>query len=134
MHDYAWVCHSCKAVNDPGDIACRACGFPAEATGGQIQEAVTGIKQPPPLSRKELRRQQRAQLAALPLWKKPFAYFLRIVEFIGGLTLWLGVFNLAMRQVLVGLALAVVAEVLFQLLKGKSDGQQTTSQQLPPVA
>lgn len=125
MTEYAWVCHSCKAVNIPGESACRACGYPAEATGAEIEEAVTGIKQAPALSRKELQRQRRAEFAALPLSKKPFAYFLRLLQIIGSLVFGLGIFNLALQQVLIGLALAIAAEVLFQILRGKSDGQQT---------
>lgn len=132
MGDYAWVCHSCKAVNAPGELACRACGFPAVATGAQIEEAVTGIKQPPRLNRKELQRQRRAELAGLPLHKKPFAYFLRVVQFIGGVILWIGIFNLAAGEVLMGIALAVVAELMYQLLKGKSDGQPSISQEHAP--
>lgn len=122
---YSWVCHSCKTVNNPGEGACQACGFPAVATGEEIQAAVTGIKRPAQLSRKELLRQRRREIAALSLWKKPFAYLFRLVQFVGGLVLWFGVFNLAVRQIMLGIALAVVAEVLYQLLKGKSNGQQT---------
>jgi hypothetical protein len=128
MAGYAWVCHSCKAVNSPGENACRNCGFPAVATGSEIEEAVTGIKQPPSLSKKELQQQRRAELSALPLWKKPFAYSLRMVQFIGSLVFGLGIFSLSLQQVLFGLALAFVAEVFFQILKGKSGAQQNLPQ------
>ncbi|MDR2838004.1 MAG: hypothetical protein LBV49_05470 [Azonexus sp.] len=133
MPNYAWICYTCKAVNDPSDIACRTCGFPAEATGKQIEEAVTGIKQPPSQSSKELRRQRQAELAALPAWKKPLAYFLYAVQFFAALILWAGIFNLTMSLVLIGIASLTVAEVLYQLLKGKTGDQQTAAPQLPPV-
>jgi len=118
MAGYVWVCHSCKAVNSPGDGACRNCGFPAVATGGEIEEAVTGVRQLPALSRKELQQQRRAEFSALPVWKKPFAYFLRMVQFVGSTIIGLGIFSLSLQQVIFGLALAFVAEVFFQILNG----------------
>jgi hypothetical protein len=133
MAGYAWVCHSCKAVNSPGNNACRNCGFPAVATGREIEEAVTGVKQPPALSNKELQQKRHAELSALPFWKKPFAYSLRIVQFIGSLVFGLGIFSLSLQHVLSGLALAFVAEVFFQTLKGKSGAQQNLPKKLPPV-
>lgn len=124
MAGYAWVCHSCKAVNNPGESTCRYCGFAAVATSAEIEEAVTGIKQLQSLSQKELQQQRRAEFSALPLWKKPFAYSLRMVQFIGSVFFGLGIFNLSLKQILFGLALAVFAEVFFQILKGESGAQQ----------
>ncbi|WP_234085619.1 hypothetical protein [Azonexus sp. R2A61] len=124
MAGYAWVCHSCKAVNNPGESTCQYCGFASVATGAEIEEAVTGIKQPPALSKKELQHQRHAEFSALPLWKKPFAYSLRMVQFIGSVVFGLGIFSLSLQQILFGLALAFFAEVFFQILKGKSGAQQ----------
>jgi len=128
MAGYAWVCHSCKAANNPGESTCRYCGFAAIATGVEIEEAVTGIKQRPSFSKKELQQQRRAEFSAFPFWKKPFAYFLRMVQFIGSVVFGLGIFNLSLRQTLFGLALAFFAEVFFQMLKGKSGAQQNIPQ------
>ena len=124
MPDYAWVCHSCKASNSPGAEVCQACGFPATASGAQIAEAVTGIKRQPFPSRKELFRVRRQEIAALPFWKKPFAYALRAVQLIGAVIFWVAVFSLSWQGAALGLSLAVVAELLFQVLKGKPYGRQ----------
>ncbi|MGE5492255.1 MAG: hypothetical protein ACM31P_13310 [Actinomycetota bacterium] len=128
MPDYTWICHSCKATDQPGEEICRRCGFPAVATGSEIDEAVTGVKRQPALSRKELQRQRRAEIAALSIWKKPFAYALRAVQFVGGLVFFSGIFDLSGSEMLLGLASGIVAEVLYQLLKGRSDTQPTSAQ------
>lgn len=127
MPDYTWVCHSCKATNQPDEEICRRCGFPAVATGSEIDEAVTGVKRQPELSRKELQRQRRAEIAALPIWKKPFAYALRAVQFVGGLVFFSGIFDLSGSEILLGLASGVAAEVSYQLLKGRSVTQPTSA-------
>lgn len=120
MPDYTWLCHSCKMPNQPGNEICRQCGLPALATGAEIDEAVTGIKRQPALSRKEWQRQRRAEIAALPIWKKPSAYALRLVQFFGGLTFWFGLFDLSVGQMLLGVAVGIAAEALYQLLKASS--------------
>lgn len=132
MRDYPWVCHACKAANDPAEVACRDCGCPAEATGQQIQEAVTGIKAPP-LSHQELQRQRRAELAALPPWKKPLGYGLRLVQFAGSLVFGLGILDLALLPAIGGLALVIGAEAVFRLLQG-SEGRPALSHPPTPSA
>lgn len=119
MPDYAWICHSCKASNPSGVDVCTSCGFQAIATGAEIEEAVTGIPRPPTLSRKELLKERRSEMAALPLWKKPIAYLLRGVQIIGSLIFGVGLFELSGIEMLFGLAIAFVAEALYQLLKGR---------------
>jgi len=119
MPDYAWTCHSCKASNRPGLENCYACGFQAVATGAEIEEAITGIPRQTVLSRKELIKQRRVDIAALPLWKMPIAYLLRGVVFVGGLVFAWSIFDLKGADALVGFALMFVAEVFFQLLKGR---------------
>lgn len=117
--NYPWICHSCKALNRPGQEVCTTCGFNAVATGVEIEEAVTGITHKPAPSRKELLKEKRAEIAALPFWKKPIAYLLRGVQFVGSLFFVFGIFDLSGTQILVGLGLASFAEFLFQLLKGR---------------
>jgi len=119
MPGYTWVCHSCKETNGPGSQACQACGFPAAATAAEIEAAATGIKRPPRPSRKELLRARREEIAALPFWKKPFAYVLRTVQLVGAVIFWVAAFSLSIRGVALGVALALIAELIFQLLKGK---------------
>ena len=125
MPDYTWVCHSCKVSNRPGTQVCQACGFPAEASADKIDEAVTGIKRQPRQSRKEWIVARRQEIAALPWWKKVFAYVLRAIQFVGALVIWLGIFNLSVQAAVFGLAMGMIAEVLFQLLKGKPNAQET---------
>jgi hypothetical protein len=120
MPDYSWVCHSCKTSNSAGLEVCRECGFPAEATGAEIEEAITGVKRQPLPSRKELQRERRAEMAALPLWKKPIAYLIRAAQFFGSLIFLWGIFDLSGSQVFWGLAIALATEALFNLLKGKA--------------
>lgn len=103
MPNYPWICHACKALNCPGQEVCTTCGFSAVATGAQIEEAVTGIPHTPAPSRKELLKERRAAIAALPLWKKPIAYFLRGVQFVGSLFFVFGIFDLSGTRILVGL-------------------------------
>lgn len=123
MPDYTWVCHSCKVSNSLGTQVCQACGFPTEASADQIDEAVTGIKRQPRQSWKEWIVARRQEIAALPWWKKVFAYVLRAIQFVGALVLWLGIFNLSVQAAVFGLAMGMIAEVLFQLLKGKPNAQ-----------
>ena len=37
MRTYNWVCHVCEAGNAPESTHCANCGFPAEATGEDIE-------------------------------------------------------------------------------------------------
>ena len=64
-------------------------------------------------------------MAVLPLWKKPIAYMLRMVQFLGGVALWTGIFSLAGSGFLLGIALIVLAELLYQLSKGNSGHQSS---------
>lgn len=85
MPSYDWICHVCKAPNSAGADICQACGFSAIADSRDIEAAVTGIKKEPMPSRKELEKARREEIAALPLWKKPFAYVLYGVQALGAL-------------------------------------------------
>ncbi len=125
MPDYAWICFSCKQPNNSGTQSCRACGFPSEASGSEIEEAAAKTVRPPRQSRKAFLQARRMELAALPLWKKPFAYCLRGLQLVGGVTVWGGVFDLSLWLVVLGLLIAVGAELLFQLLKGKPYAWET---------
>jgi hypothetical protein len=118
MPRYAWVCHSCHATNPAASEACSSCGFPAVASLADIEEAKAGVKRPPRLSRKEWEAIRRAEIAALPFWKKPLAYALQALRVIGAVFLLSAIFDLSLRTALIGLAIVLVAEVLFSLLKG----------------
>jgi hypothetical protein len=119
MPRYTWVCHSCKQPNRAGTEICGSCGLPAVATGAEIEEAITGVKSPPRLSRKEWQATRRRDIASLPLWKKPFAYALQLVRLIGAVVVLTGIFSLSIRSLALGIAVVVTAELLFQFLKGR---------------
>lgn len=119
MPDYSWVCHSCKSSNGAGTQVCQACGFPAEATGAEIQEAVTGVERVPSQSRKEFLAARREEIAALPWWKKPFTYFLRVMQFVGAIVFWGGIFDLSLQGIALGFTVVIAAELIYQFVKGK---------------
>ena len=119
MPDYSWVCHSCKNSNPPATQVCQTCGFPAVASGAEIQEAITGIKNPPRQSRKEFLSARQEEIAALQLWKKPTVYALRVVEFVGAVIVWAGIFDLSLLFILLGVVVVFAAELIYQLVKGK---------------
>lgn len=116
---YAWVCHSCHATNPAGSEACGACGCPAVASVADIEEAKTGVKQPPRLSRKQWHALRRAEIAVLPFWKKPAAYALQAMRVVGAVFILSGIFDFSLSASLIGLGIVLVAEVLFSLLKGR---------------
>ena len=64
-------------------------------------------------------RKRQAEMAALPLWKKPIGYLLRGVQFVGSLIFVFGIFDISGTQMLLGIGMAFVAEVFFQLLRGR---------------
>lgn len=119
MPHYAWVCHSCHATNPAGLEACGTCGCPAVASAADIEEAKTGVKRPPRLSRKEWQALRRAEITALPFWKKPAAYALQAMRLVGAVFVLSGIFDLSLRAGLVGFGVILVAELLFGLLKGR---------------
>jgi len=119
MPDYTWVCHACKEANNPGAETCRGCGFPAVASADEIEQVATGIKRPRRQTRKEWEAARRADLAALPLWKKPFAYALQVVRLVGAVMILGGIFDLSIWGLLFGLGVVAIAELLFRLLKGR---------------
>lgn len=119
MPDYVWVCHSCKHSNPPGALHCQACGFPAEATGAEIEEHITGRKRPPRQSGKEFLKARREEMAALPFWKKSFAYLLRAVQLLGSITVWMGIVEFSLPGIALGIVAVAASEVGYQWLKGK---------------
>ncbi len=121
MPTYNWVCHVCKVPNRAGLESCAACGFPAVASGVEIDAAISGQKPEMPLGREKRERQLRARIAALPSWKKPVAYGLRGLQYVGWLIVGIGVFSLAADTMLVGFAFAVVAALLVTLLTWRDD-------------
>jgi hypothetical protein len=89
-----------------------------ETKGPEMDSGIAGKNQPRP-SRKEWLKARRKELAVLPLWKKPFAYLLRTVQLIAAVAFWVAVFGLSLQDIALSFTTAVVAELLFQLLKGK---------------
>jgi hypothetical protein len=122
MPDYAWVCHSCGVTNPAGFEACDACGCGAVASAADLEESRCGAVRPPRLTRKEWHAQRRAEIAALPLWKKPAAYALQAVRVVAAICVLFGIFDLSLRAGLVGFGLVIVAEIMFSLLKGPPYG------------
>lgn len=122
MPDYAWVCHSCHATNPADSDACSACGCGAVASAADLGESKAGVVRPPRLTRKEWRAQRRAEIAALPLWKRPAAYALQAIRIVAAIFVLIGIFELSLRAGLIGFALLIVAEVMFILLKGPPYG------------
>lgn len=119
MPHYVWVCHSCHATNPAGSEICGACGCPAIASAADIEEAKTGVKRPPRLSRKEWQALRRAEISALPFWKKPAAYALQAMRVVGAVFVLNGIFSLSLSAGLIGVGIIVIAEFLFSLLKGR---------------
>jgi hypothetical protein len=89
------------------------------ASVAEIEEAKTGVKQPPRLSRKQWQALRRAEIASLPLWKKPAAYALQAMRVVGAVFVLSGIFDFSLGAGLIGLGIVLVAEVLFSLLKGR---------------
>lgn len=119
MPRYSWVCHSCHATNPAASEACGVCGCPAVASAADIEEAKSCVKRPPRLSRKQWQALRRAEITALPFWKKPVAYVLQAMGVIGAVFILSGIFELSLRAGLIGFVIILVAEVLFSLLKGR---------------
>jgi len=122
MPHYAWVCHSCQVINPAGSETCSTCCCPALASASEIEEAKTGVKQPPRLSRKQWQAQRRAEIAALPFWKKPAAYALQAMRVVGAVFVLSGIFDWSLGTGLIGFGIILVAEILFSLLKGRPYG------------
>lgn len=116
MPDYDWRCHNCKALNRAGEETCHACAFPAVASARDIEAARTGETPQPFPNRKEAKAFMRAQIAALPWWKKPLACVLRGLNYLGWAVFGIGLFKLAADGVLIGLAIVLIASSLSALL------------------
>lgn len=126
MPHYDWVCHSCHATNPTGSEACGACGCPALARVADIEEAKTGVKHQPRLSRKQWHALRRAEIAALPFWKKPVAYALQAIRVVGAVFILGGIFDFSLSASLIGLGIVLVSEILFSLLKGRPFGWENS--------
>lgn len=124
MVDYDWRCHSCKALNRAGTETCHACGCPALASARDIEAAKTGEKPEPFPTRKEAKVLMRAQMAVLPWGKKPLAYVLRGLNYLGWAVFGIGLWNLAADGMLIGLAIVVIASLLFALLTWSHEPRQ----------
>jgi len=87
---YAWRCHICDASNSAEASTCASCGFPAKATGKQI-EAAKALRTPKASiteSSDDANKPSIAELLSpLTLWRKVIAA-LGMVLIAGGL-LWL---------------------------------------------
>lgn len=125
MPDYAWICHSCGHANERRTESCAACGFPAVASAAEIDGTANTSRRRLRQTRKEWAAARRADIAALPLWKKPIAYALALVRLIGAVIFLFGVFDLSISELLFGFGIAAVAELLFHLLKGRPYAWET---------
>jgi hypothetical protein len=96
-----------------------ACGFPAVASAVEIEEAITGVKRVPRQSRKEWQAARRVEISALPFWKKPIAYVLQFVRFVGAVIMLSAIFKLSGYDFMFGFAIVAIAEFIFHLLKGR---------------
>lgn len=117
MPAYDWICLACHAKNRAGLDACAICRCPAEASGDEIDFARTGVKPAQRLSRKQWIAQRYAEIGDLPGWKKPIAYLLQGVRFVGATIALFGLFDLLPGRVLIGLGAVALAEIAFALLK-----------------
>jgi len=114
MPAYDWTCRVCESVNPPRTEHCSACGFPAYASGREIQRAIDlrkGKQEPIEVTKaadepKEVDIVER--IDKLPQSKRPLAYALFAVSSIGAglFELWPG-WGLS----LLGLAVAIVASI-----------------------
>ena len=116
---YAWQCFACEASNSPGADLCAACGFPARATGRQIEAArasrATAARPRIVLADRSAIDSLIEALSPLPMWRK-------VLVIIGGLlctggALWLKV-TMSLAGVAWGLgalALGVVVAALSQV-------------------
>jgi len=43
MPSYRWVCHVCEVANAPESVICAKCGFPANASGAEIEAALKNL-------------------------------------------------------------------------------------------
>jgi len=70
---YAWQCFACEASNPPGTDLCAACGFPARATGKQIDAAHakrTTAPAPIVLAERSATDSFFQALSPLPMWRQ----------------------------------------------------------------
>jgi hypothetical protein len=83
---YSWRCFVCDSANEAGAAACSACGFPAGATGAQIEQAravrsgVTKVHAPPVPSFME---SVHAALAPLPPHRRAVAVIGGVLTLVG---------------------------------------------------
>ena len=85
MPSYAWSCHVCARRNEPGAIVSSKCGFPAAASGSEIEVARARIAEPVGAKRRPVAPDSvgtiRRQLAPLPLAERVLAILLGIAAF-----------------------------------------------------
>ena len=114
MPAYDWTCRVCNSANPPRTEHCVSCGFPAYASGQQIQRALE-LRNGKPDSSESLKTAEEPKEAdiveridTLPQTKRPFAYVLFAISCIGValFELWPG-WGLS----LLGLAVAIVASI-----------------------
>jgi len=110
MTTYRWVCHLCNATNPPESIKCEVCGFPAEATGEEIELARTaGTSAAVDVKRQE-HAKVRATWKAQPLWLRAFELLLGLI-FVSGFVLaqfWPAVEGNILGLVIIGAAVGIM--------------------------
>jgi len=110
MTTYRWVCHLCHASNPPGSTKCDTCGFPAEATGEEIELARTaGTSAAVDVQRQE-QAKVRAAWRAQPLWLQAIEVLLGLL-LVSGFVLarfWPAVEDNILGLVIIGAALGIM--------------------------
>lgn len=76
---YAWQCFACEGSNPARTDHCTSCGFPARATGRQIDAArtagTTAAAKPIELQERSAIDSIAQALAPLPIWRQALAVF-----------------------------------------------------------
>lgn len=86
--------------------------------GSKMEPSVIAEIEDRPGSLRAMKKARRKEFASLPLWKKPPGYVLRGTGSLGALILGISLFNLSWVGMGIGLAIAMVSELLYQWLVG----------------
>lgn len=121
MSPYAWQCFACETSNPATASLCSACGFPARATGRQIDEAratrTTAAAKPIVQQERSASYAIAQALAPLPPWRQTLAV-------IGGLLGAGGVVWLKLAWSFDGIAWGLGAMLLGILLMAAGIGRK----------
>jgi ribosomal protein L37E len=118
---YAWQCFACEASNPPGTDPCSSCGFPARATGRQIDAAraakTTAAAKPIVLQKRSAFAAIADALSPLPMWRQ-------VLAAIGGLLAVGGALWLKLTMSFPGIASSLGATILGIVLMAAGTGKR----------